>query len=719
MFESWFTNRCMALVGSNGRRLEGEAKQQAEAVLNQAKLDGFKVWADKEGLLFKKSHGLFAKSEPLFDIKGNRMRICGRSVHIRANYCSRCASDAPGGWWRCGECGKPVGNESTVCPHCGHHMNPLIRSDISTGSWIQRDGVFAERFDLADVNVLLPYGLNIQENQRGLFLEGGELAMVMAPGHYACEDFRSEEVKQYGEHSIVFVSLSEFSLPLRVSSVRTKEAMTSDVHIALTLQFDPDNGNSFLCNLMRNRLEFNVGDLCSTTLGYDEIMEKLLQPVDDIVRRFCVTRTIEELFKSASIRADLETMIIKTLTGQLHSMGLRLIRLGELDFESEAFEKLWNQEGQIEEQRRKNEFILEADSVANDATKRKAISDQEMEDYMANLAQKGQINAELRDLEIKRIRRKWQYEELLDEMTQEQNQTLEKMAKEFKLTKEQLAGKSEIEFLELANLYNKKDEEQRLEAKLRLQKINDELKELDTRHAAELNRLLTDKQSEYDQIIIGERIKEVERRIKESDAMLEIHIAREHDKLDIERKKAKIAIYLEWKRAKQEIAKGTIALQDEKNKVDGDKLDRDADRDIKVKDAEADRQIKLKNAETDSIVRVGQGLNGVSIFAIIAATKDPSTRDKLVEAHLGEIERRMKPEVLLAAMAKRGNDEAQARIDRMDKEHKEHLEKTVEDNKQMYQAVMDMNERMFNQMTEKMSRPNGGSISTTHVIKQD
>ena len=602
-------------------------------------------------------------------------------------------------------------------------MNPFIRSDISTGSWVQRDGVFAERFDLADVNVLLPYGLNIQENQRGLFLEGGELTMVMTPGHYACEDFRSDDVKQYGEHSIVFVSLSEFSLPLRVSDVRTKEAMTSDVHIALTLQFDPENGNSFLCNLMRNRHEFDVGDLCSTTLGYDEIMNYLLQPVDDIVRRFCVNRSIEDLFKSASIRVDLELAVMKSLIGQLHSMGLRLVRLGELDFESEAFDKLRAMEGQIEETRRKNEFMLAADKVANDATMRKAVSDQEMEDYMANLAQRGQISAGQRELEMKRIRRKWEYDDALDAMTWKYNLDLEKLAKENNLTMEQMAAKSKVEIQALIDEYNLKDERQRREAKYRLQDINDKIKEDDTRHAADLRRVLENTQNEYDKILILEQIRNVEGRIEESNADRRRRIKEADEKLEI-------SLYVERQKAKQEITLYWLKIAAERDKIDGDRKDREADREIKIKDTDADRerrtkdaeverQIKLETAQTDNMVRAGQGLNGVSIFAIIAAAKDASTRDKLVEAHLGEIERRMKPEVLLAAMAKRGNDEAQARIDHLDKEHREHLEKTVEDNKQMYQMVMDMNERMFNQMTEKMTRPNGGSVSTTHVIKQD
>lgn len=734
MFESWFYKRCMTLVGSNGRRLVGEAMEQAEATLNEAKLAGYKVWADENGLMFKKAPGLLSKAERMIDKQGNPLHICGHLVHVKANYCSKCTADAPDGWWRCGECGKPVGNDSSVCPHCGHHLNPVIRADISTGSWVQRDGVFAERFDLADVNVLLPYGINIQENQRGLMLEGGELTKVMTPGHYACENFRSEKVKQYGEHAIVFVDLSEFSLPLRVSGVYTKESMTCDVHIQLTLQFDPENGNAFLCNLMRNRLTFEVGDACPATLGYDEIMEKLLQTTDDVVRRFCIDKSVDTLFESADVRVDLELEIMRKLAGQLHSMGLRLVRLGELEFKSEVFDKLRVMKGDIETTRRRNEFIFAADKLADDATMKGALRRQEVEDYLADLAQRGEINAGQREQAMKRIRRQWAFDDVMDEMTREYDLNLAKLARSSNLTMEQMTAKSKEEMQSLVYSYNLKDEDQRREAKLRLQKINDDIKELDTRHAAELRRVLEDTQNEYDKMLISEQLENVKGRIEESEAARKRRIKEAEEKLAnslrLEKERVEITIFVEWQEAKQKATEGWIRLKDIKNKVEGDNLDRnaeresrmkdaDVEREIKIKDAETDRLIKLKNADTDNMVRGAQGVNGMDLFAIIAAAKDPSTRDKLVEAHLGEIERRMKPEVILAAMAKRGNDEALAKIDRLDEEHRKHLEKTVEDNRQMYQTVMNMNERMFNQMTEKMTRPSGGSVATTNVIKQD
>ncbi len=702
----------MTLVGSNGKALQGEAKELAENALYEAKLAKYKVWADEDGLMLKKVPGLFNKPEPIVDAKGNRLQICGNHVKIRASYCSKCEAQAPESWWRCGECGRPVFHDRDICPHCGHHVNPGMRADISTGSWRQREGIFAERFDLADVNPLLPYGLNIQENQRGLFLEGGELTMVMTPGHYASEDFRSEEVKQYGEHAIVFVSLSEFSLPLRVSGIRTKESMACDVHIALTLQFDQDNGNSFLCNLMRNRLTFEVGDNCSSAIGYDEIMQNLLEPTDDLVRRFCGNRTIEELFKSASIRVDLEMAIMKALAGHLHSHGLRLVRLGELDFESDVFDELRKQEGEIEEQRRRNEFMLAADKVANDATMRHAVSEQEMVDYMANLAQRAKISEEQRDWELKRIRRKWQYDDQLDELAQSYNLSLEKLAKASNLKKEQILRLSEEEMTQLTSSYNLKDEEQRRQAKLRLQAINDEIKEFDTRHVAELNRMLADKQNEYDKVLIEERIAEVnhriqwakfelDSRIKEADAMREIRVTEAWAKLREE---------IRRNRALNEIDETNkwVIVKGNKYKVEDDHADREVEREIRLKDAEVKRR-----------VQAAQGYNGMDPLAVIAAQDDPAIIDKLVSEHLGEIELRMKPDVLLAAQAKRGSEEAEEKIARMDREQKERMDKTLAENRDMYEAMLKMSERMFNQMTEKMTRPNGGSVSTTHVIKQD
>ncbi|MCR4574832.1 MAG: hypothetical protein K5787_13830 [Lentisphaeria bacterium] len=717
MFDNWFTTRCMTLVDSDGYALQGEAKTLANKALDDAKLAKCKVWADKECLMWKKAPGLFSKDEPLVDAQGNRLRICGHLVKSKANYCSKCSADAPGGWWRCGECGKPVGNESTNCPHCGHPLHPEMRQDLSTGSWRQRQGVFAERFDLSDLNVLIPYGLNIQENQRGLLLEGGELTQVLEPGHYACEDFRSEEVKKYGEHCIIFVDMSEFSLPLNLTKVWTKGSMTCDVHLELTLQIVSDlaHGKSFIRNLMGRRLLFETGqETIPYELGYSEIMHVLEQMTDDVVRRFCVDKTVDELFKDDSLRKELEDKVKSELQGRLDSLGLCLVRLGKLDFKSETFDKLREQEGEVEEQRRRNEFMLAADDMANDATKRKMLTEQEMEDYMADLAKRAKISEGERERELERVRRKWQYDRLLEEYTYDSDLADEKRRREMKVRLDELNNKIVLD-----------DKEREARYKARLEELNRDIEYSKTRRDADYKQRLAGKQNEYDMALMEEKIHEVNRRIEEADddhhRKLKNANIMQDLRLKIEKERAEIMLKKEREEAEIEIAKKReeveiettdkwLDIKKKKNTIDADKADRDADTRIKEDDAAAQRK-----------VTIAQGLNGVSAEAILAAEGDSGRRSDILELYRIKMSAAEKkgtsPEALiLAALAKRGDPEASEVVARMDREHRAEMDKAVQENKQLFEDMLKMNERMFNQVVENFSRPAPGN-TTTQIIK--
>ena len=694
MFDNWFTTRCMTLVDSNGEALQGEAKQLAEKALDEARLAKYKVWADKDCLMCKKAPRLFSREEPLVDAQGNRLRICGHLVKNKANYCSKCSGDAPGGWWRCGECGKPVGNESPTCPYCGHPMHPEMRKDLSTGSWRQRQGVFAERFDLADLNVLLPYGLNIQENQRGLLLEGGELTQVMGPGHYACDDFRSEEVKAYGEHCIIFVDMSEFSLPLRVSGVFTKGSLQCDVHLELTLRMvsDLEHCKSFIRNLMGRRLLFETGEeTVPYELGYNEIMHVLLQMTDDTVRRFCADKSVDELFKDTSLRKKLENIVRNELEDRLNSLGMCLVRLGELDFESEVFDKLREQEGEIEEQRRRNEFMLEADRIANDATKRKIFSEQEMEDYMADLAHRAKIREGEREIELERIRRKWEYERTLEELTYD----------------------CDLE-----------DEKRKRELQARLADLNNEIVLDEKRREAEYKKVLAGKQNEYDVALMDEKIREVQRRVEEADdehrrklrnankmqeLRLEIEETRAWIAVKVEKERARLAMKKEEDEVERESTKGWLEIKAEKNKIDAEQADRNANRQIQIDNAAAERQVNK-----------AKGMSGLSCEAILAAEDDPARRRdilELIRLDMNLLEKKSEKDrdaLLLAVAAARNKSEAEEEIKRMDREHREQLDKAVKENMETYKAMVAMGERMFNQVIENLNRPSTNSSSTTN-----
>ena len=416
MFEDCFSKTCTALVGNNGRALSGDALEAAETALAEAQRTERKIWSDRNGFVFTRERTLFAPSIQLVDATGTPVRVCGRRVNNKAKFCSKCGAPAPGGWWRCGGCGRHIGNESQTCPHCGREQNLQLRGDLADGIWKKPDDIFAERFEFPDVEPLLGDGLNVQESQCVILLQGGAVVETLSPGFYKKPDIDAKINAENGNRSLIMVDNSEISLPVCVEKLRTSDDLTADLHVVLALRFSPENAKEFMCNLMGSSLLLHADEV-TASLAYDEIAHAILQTVDQAARDFCNTVTVSELFKDADIRLNLERHIEQALSRNIGSAGLKFVRLKEVEFESEVFTKLREMSGQIEAKRREIEFMRRADELANDATRREALSEHEMEEYVAQLAHEKNIKDELRVEELEHLRSKWQLKKQIETNT--------------------------------------------------------------------------------------------------------------------------------------------------------------------------------------------------------------------------------------------------------------------------------------------------------------
>lgn len=415
MIDNWFTNKCMTLVGPNGRALAGDTLEAAEQALQDAKIANHKLWTDRNGNFYHKERKLFATVQPLIDNNGNQVRICGRMVKVKAKFCSKCGGTAPGSWWRCGGCGNLIGSESKSCPHCGRAQNPMMRLDISDGSWRKDEDIFAERFELQDIVPLMQNGLNIQESQNAILLEGGAVVDILDAGFYQTQDI--EKVAN-GDRSLVMVDRSEFVLPICVEKVRTSDDIEANLHAVVVLRFDPEKAKEFMCNLMGSSL-YLKNDALTASLGYDEIAHCILADVDTAAREVCNNTSIADLFKDADTRIKLEDYIALRLQRNLNAIGMSFIRLKEVEFESEVFDKLREMSGQIESKRKEIEFMQRADALANDATRREAMSEYEMEDFMNQLAHEKGIKDDLRQQEIERMKKTWERQQEKEALSHE------------------------------------------------------------------------------------------------------------------------------------------------------------------------------------------------------------------------------------------------------------------------------------------------------------
>ena len=453
MIEKLFTNKCMTLVGANGRALTADALDAAEQAIQDAKMSGHKLWTDRDGNFYHKERTLFATSYPLVDRNGNQVRICGRLVKTKAKFCSRCGGSAPGSWWRCGGCGKLIGVESKNCPHCGREQNPIMRLDIINGTWRKDEDTFSERFELQDVASKIENGVSIQESQCAILLEGGAVVCVLSPGFYKIEDITGGTG---GEKSLIMVDNSEFVLPVCIDKVLTKDDIEADLHIVSVLRFSPEDAKDFMCNLMGNSL-YLKDDALTSALGYDEIAHCILGEVDSAAREFCNSKTVAELFKSADTRLELEKHISSRLGRNLSAFGMRFIRLREVEFESEVFAKLRSMSGEVETKRKEIEYMMQADELANDAVRREALNEHEIDDYMTQLAHEKGIKDELRIQETERLKRTFARQTEKEDLAHEND--LDDLQQASQLERDRIDANFQQEMLDLEH---KKELERRI-----------------------------------------------------------------------------------------------------------------------------------------------------------------------------------------------------------------------------------------------------------------
>lgn len=626
MIDNWFTNKCMTLVGDNGRALTGEALAAAEQALSEVKMTDAKVWADNHGVVYYKARGMFTPINALKDKEGRQVRICGKRVSKKAKFCSRCGNSAPGSWWRCAGCGKPIAAESKTCPHCGRDQNPTLRFDISDGSWRKDEEVFAERFELLDILPKMTKGLNIQENHCALLLDGGAVAEFLAPGFYKTSDLDIENVES--DKTIVMVDRAEFNLPVCVEGIKTKDDITTELHAVVVLRFDPENAKEFMCNLMGNSL-YLASETLTYSIGYDAIAHCLLADIDSAARDFCNNCTVEEIFKDAKLRLTIENSIAERLQRNLSSIGMKFVRLKEVDFSSEIFDQLREKAGEIEQKRREIEFMLRADELANDATRREALSEYEMEDFMQQLAHEKGIKDDLRVQEIERMKVNWERQKEKDTLSHEHD--LDDLQQTRQLERDRIDAQYEQEML-------------------------------DMRSSRELQRRLNEQEALLSATGLEGKIRDIKRSIEIKDT------------------EAKQEATRKW----EEIQQNKIAFQQK-------------------------QKIELLKATA-----------GADIKSLLMIEDDQEKRKQLLALHEQEIQSTMTPELLLAAAAARGNAAAIDAMSRLNRSQLELIERSKNENKEIFEKMLQMNERMFNQATEKMAQSNsnsGTSSVTTQVIK--
>ena len=338
---------------------------------------------------------------------------CGNKVSKRARFCSKCGRGAPDGWFKCPQCGKWVGNDSAFCPHCNHPLFPEDRIDLAGGVWARKSGEFARRFELDDVRFIKENGLMVQEGTVAVLLDGGKEVKELGPGrHNPTGTLRS--INWFGNpppRSAVMVDAGECVFrvdftgktsgvgDVKSAPLRSAEELEVGCIAEITLRFVSGRAADFVANVMKEARTVSMKDICSL------IYEGALSAVRDV----CTQSKIEDLVKDPERRERFEDAITRALRENMKDWGLEIVRTGAVEFYGAAYEEVRAKYGELEKARRLVEFgkaqleVLAASADQDAAAgKRDAQRDQEMKEYLDQLAQEKQLSEieRVQELEI-------------------------------------------------------------------------------------------------------------------------------------------------------------------------------------------------------------------------------------------------------------------------------------------------------------------------------
>jgi hypothetical protein len=355
------------------------------------------IFSDRCQALIEPQTGKVLTGEALAAAKQNpRAPRCGNRVKKAARFCGKCGSGSPGGWWKCPACAKWVGNESHFCWNCNTPLYPDTRAGIAGGRWQRPGGVFAERFEIGDIKLMLKDGLIIEEGTVALLLDGGALKDVLSPGRYNPESM-ARKINHWGNpppRTVVLVDNGDVVLPLRVEALRTAEDIPVELYTEVAFHFVEKKASDFLANVFKG----------NQRLTFQEIETLLTGEIRYTIENNANTSTIEDLVKDPQRRLQIEDALAHTMKDVLPRYGLELVRVAAAEFTGKEYEELRMKSGDIEVKRRQIELDQRLRELLSSEKMDQFKTEAELNEYIAQLSQERDPSTQHRTQELALLR---------------------------------------------------------------------------------------------------------------------------------------------------------------------------------------------------------------------------------------------------------------------------------------------------------------------------
>ena len=328
---------------------------------------------------------------------------CGNRVPKAARFCNKCGSSAPGGWWKCQRCGKWVGAEANFCWNCKTALHPESRDAISDGVWQRQPGTFARRIEVAELRRLIEKGLQIEIGTVALLLEAGQIKAVLDPGRHTLETLGRKLAGLFTTptpQTVILADAGDIVLPLRFSSLRTKEELLVECYTEVCLRFVPARGEAFLANVLKSQEH----------LSYEGLADWMRQEIRGAVVDLVQSAGIEDLFKDPQRRLRIEDSLRQALAVALERAGVEIVRVASVEFTGADYEELRAKAGQVEVKRREIEFQQRLRELTSGEEMDRLKTETDLEEYVRQLGQEKSISTELQEHELGRLKQVHRHE---------------------------------------------------------------------------------------------------------------------------------------------------------------------------------------------------------------------------------------------------------------------------------------------------------------------
>lgn len=274
---------------------------------------------------------------------------CGAEAKRGQRFCSECGAGLPTGEVKCGNCGASVPASARFCPNCGHAVVQATAPSMKANRWSRREGDFATRVEVDDVQGFLRRPLVVESGLKALFFAGGRVAGDLPPGTYDMGGIlqRIADLGSTRAATVMLVDASDTPMDFWVSGLVTADPIRISAHCEVVIQVaDPI---LFFNNVMKGRQSYAVA----------ELQESLSGEMRNAMQEYVGQHALPELNASVEMKTALQGQVERHLRTTFQRNGLDFVHVRVFEFAHQGVDEILGQREETVLERERQEATAE------------------------------------------------------------------------------------------------------------------------------------------------------------------------------------------------------------------------------------------------------------------------------------------------------------------------------------------------------------------------